>query len=289
MHRNIAWSALLAVTLFSGCVTTGSKNMETVVTDMHQRVNLLDTSMADSLARLNETTATLMARVSENEQQIRLLASLMEENQRKVDNLIKMLEELKKTLYRHWGLSYSPTPIPKTRPSTDSVVSESPEAAPSSASTVPADIAQPAGAEAAPPLREPDASETQDDGGSAFASAKAMYESEDYAGAIAAFTAFLDTYAKSPNRDKAQFWIAKSLLNQSEYSRAIVAFEVVRSNYPDSTYMAYALHNQAVAHYKLGERETAVALMEEVVANYPTSTAAEHASRDLESLRKGNP
>ncbi|MBL7648687.1 MAG: tetratricopeptide repeat protein [Candidatus Hydrogenedentes bacterium] len=287
MHRNIAWSALLAVTLFSGCVTTGSKNMETVVTDMHQRVNLLDTSMADSLARLNETTATLMARVSENEQQIRLLASLMEENQRKVDNLIKMLEDLKKTLYRHWGLSYSPTPIPKSRPSQEPAPVESPEAATSSASTVPAEIAQPAGAEAAPPLISEDKANADD--GNAFAAAKAMYESEDYAGAIAAFTAFLDTYAKSPNRDKAQFWIAKSLLNQSEYSRAIEAFEAVRSNYPDSSYMAYALHNQAVAHYKLGDRETAVALMEEVVANYPTSTAAEHASRDLESLRKGNP
>lgn len=280
MHRNITWSVLLAVTLFSGCVTTGSRNMETVVTDMHQRVDLLDAGMADSLNRLNENTATLMARVSENEQQIRLLTSMMEENQRKLDNLIKMFEDLKKTLYRYWGLSYTPTPIPKMKPSQTSSFVEPPTA---TSSTAPADIAQPAGAAAAPPLQGPES--TSGDDGSAYAAAKELYDGEDYEGAIKAFRAFLTDYPASAHRDKAQFWIGKSLLNQSEYSRAIEAFEVVRKDYPDSTYMAFALHNQAVAHYRLGERETAIALMEAVVANYPTSTASEHARRDLEQLR----
>lgn len=286
MHRNIAWLALVAVTLFSGCVTPVSKNMETVVADMHQRVDLLDTGMAASLAALNETTATLVARVNENEQQVRLLASLMEENQRKVDHLIEMLEELKKTLYRYWGLSYTPTPIPKVSPSGDTAKTYPPPEPPSSPSTVPADIAQPAGAEAAPPLQGPGAAGGDD--GAAYASAKERYDSEDYEGAITAFTEFLSAYPASTHRDKAQFWVGKSLLNQSEYSRAIQAFETVRRDFPDSTYMAFALHNQAVAHYRMGERETAVALMEEVVANYPTSTAAENARRDLEQLRSGN-
>ena len=259
--------------------------METVVTDMHQRVNLLDTGMADSLAQLNETTATLMARVSENEQQVRLLSSMMEENQRKLDNLIAMLEELKKTLYRYWGLSYTPTPIPKVTPRSDGADVVTPVAP--TPSTAPADTSQPAAAEAAPPLQEPGASGAED--GPAYASAKARYDSEDYQGAIAAFTEFLASFPASSHRDKAQFWVGKSLLNQSEYSRAIEAFETVRRDYPDSTYMAWTLHNQAVAHYKLGERETAVALMEEVVANFPTTTAAQDANRDLEQLRSGNP
>lgn len=252
------------------------------MTDMHQRVNLLDTGMADSLAQLNETTATLMARVSENEQQVRLLSSMMEENQRKLDNLIAMLEELKKTLYRYWGLSYTPTSIPKVTPRSDFAEPVAP-----SPSTAPADTSQPAAAEAAPPLQEPGVSTAED--GPAYASAKARYDSEDYQGAIAAFTEFLASYPASSHRDKAQFWIGKSLLNQSEYSRAIEAFETVRRDYSDSTYMAWTLHNQAVAHYKLGEKETAVALMEEVVASYPTTTAAQDANRDLEQLRSGNP
>ena len=275
---------MLAVTLFSGCVTTGSKNMETVVTDMHQRVNLLDAGMADSLAQLNETTAILMARVSENEQQVRLLSSMMEENQRKLDKLIAMLEELKKTLYRYWGLAYTPTPIPKVTPRSYGADVVTPDAP--SPPTVPADISQPAAAEAAPPLTGP---ETGMSDGPAYAAAKARYDSEDYQGAISAFSEFLASFPASTHRDKAQFWTGKSLLSQSEYSRAIEAFEVVRRDYPDSTYMAWTLHNQAVAHYKLGEREVAVALMEEVVANYPTTTAAQDASRDLEQLRGGNP
>lgn len=286
MHRNIAWPALLALTLVSGCVTTGSKNMETVVTDMHQRVNLLDSSMGDSLARLNETTATLMARVSENEQQVRALASMMEENQRKVDNLLKMLDELRRVLYRHWGLPYTPIQIPKSAPMAAPAAARTtpvPDVRPVSES--PAETTQPAGAEAAAPALTPP---TGGDDGSAYAAAKALYDQENYGDALASFTEFLDRYPESTHRDKAQFWVGKSLLNQSEYSKAIAAFQVIREGYPDSTYMAFALHNQAVAHFRLGDREKAVALMEEVVAKYPTSTASEHARRDLEQIRGAN-
>jgi tol-pal system protein YbgF len=211
---------------------------------------------------------------------------MMEENQRKLDNLIAMLEELKKTLYRYWGLPYTPTPIPKAIPRSDDAGVVAPVE--SASSTVPADVSQPAAAEAAPPLNDPAGTSGADDA-PAYAAAKARYDNEDYEGAIAAFTEFLSSFPASSHRDRAQFWIGKSLLNQSEYSRAIEAFETVRRDYPDSTYMAWTLHNQAVAHYKLGEREIAVTLMEEVVANYPTTTAAQDANRDLEQLRSGNP
>lgn len=265
--------ALGAVTLMPGCVSTGGRNMETVVTDMHQRVTLLDEGLEPSLAELNENAAALIQRVNENERQMRLLTSLIEENQHKIDNLLKMLADLRSTLYRHWGISETARPA---RSKTNGTGIE----------IVPPSGARSGGEEsaAAPPVvapSAPDATQDQD----AYNRAKDSYDQEDYAAAEQAFAAFVEDYPRSSQRHKAQFWLGKSLLNQSEYSRAIRAFEVLRRDYPDSSYMAFALHNQAVGHFRLGEQDEAIALMEEVVANYPTSTAAAHAERDLKQLR----
>ncbi len=266
--------ALGAVTLMPGCVSTGGRNMETVVTDMHQRVTLLDEGLEPSLAELNENAAALIQRVNENERQMRLLTSLIEENQHKIDNLLKMLADLKSTLYRHWGISESVRPprgstsgtgieiVPPTRSNSDG-----------------GDTAA-----AAPPVVVPSESASSGDL-EVYNRAKEHYDQEDYAASESAFSAFLQDYPRSDQRHKAQFWLGKTLLNQSEYSRAIRAFEVLRRDFPDSSYMAFALHNQAVGHFRLGERDEAIALMEEVVANYPTSTAAAHAERDLKQLR----
>ena len=264
--------ALGAVTLMPGCVSTGGRNMETVVTDMHQRVTLLDEGLEPSLAELNENAAALIQRVNENERQMRLLTSLIEENQHKIDNLLMMLADLKSTLYRHWGISESARPA---RGSTNGTGIEI--VPPTRSNSEGGDSAA-----AAPPVVAPSASAGDQD---AYNQAKTQYDQEDYAAAEAAFSAFLEDYPRSAQRHKAQFWLGKTLLNQSEYSRAIRAFEVLRRDYPESSYMAFALHNQAVGHFRLGERDEAVALMEEVVANYPTSTAASHAERDLKQLR----
>lgn len=275
MHKNIAWLTLLSVILISGCATTGSRQMETVVADMHQRVSILDRDLEPSLNKLNENAADLIARVNENDRQIRLLQSLMEENQHKIDHLLKMLDDLKRALYRHWGLNPGPAMTVPPAGGRVRVVPPVQTGAP----------ARPGGPSPdAPPPPEASAPSIVGDQ-VAYAAAKEHYDNEDYAGALSVFSRFLDDYKASDLRHQAQFWIGKSYLNQSEYTKAIQAFETIRRDYPDSSYMAYALHNQAVAHFRLGERDTAIALMEEVMANYPTSTAAESARRDLKQLR----
>lgn len=261
---------LLAPALISGCISTGSRQMETVVTDMNQRVTTLDRDLEASITELNEKAAALIARVNENERQVRLLHSMMEENQHKIDKLLRMLYELKVTLYRHWGLD--PGPAMETSPRASGVRIE-PPSRPVSGDT--AASAPPVDAAAAPPIGD----------AAAYADAKQLYDDEDYGAAQAAFSAFLQEFPVSEHRHKAEFWRGKCLLNQSEYTEAIRAFETLRRDYPESSYMAFALHNQAVAHFRLGEKETAVALMEEVVANYPSSTAADHARRDLKQLQ----
>lgn len=274
---------LLAAVVISGCVGTGSKQFETVVTDMHERVTTLDRDLEGSIAALNEKTAALIARVDDNERQVRLLNSLMEENQHKIDKLLRMLDELKRTLYRHWGLDPGPAAA-TTTPSRGGAVTIEPPSRPISSGGGGARSSrdtrdEPSEGALAPPI----AANPGDD--TAYADAKKLYDAEEFGAARAAFTTFLQDYPNSEHRHKAQFWIGKCHLNESEYTKAIEAFELVRRNYPESAYMAFALHNQAVAHFRRGERETAVAMMEEVVANYPTTTAADHARRDLDQLQ----
>lgn len=248
------------------------------MSDMNQRVTILDRELETSLNQLNENTAALLARVNENERQVRLLQSLMAENQHKIDQLLKMVDDLKRILYRHWGID--PGPPLKISPSRNTVQIEAPHPSasglPSSDSSAAAPRIAPQPSPSAPPVVADDA---------AYAAAKEQYDNENYSAAQAAFSSFLGDYGNSSLRHQAQFWLGKCYLNQSEYTKAIQAFEVIRRDYPESAYMAFALHNQAVAHFRLGERDTAIALMEEVVANYPTSTAADHARRDLQQLR----
>lgn len=278
VQQTFLWAlvALAVSASISGCVSTGGRNMETVVTDMHQRVTLLDEGLEPSLAKLNATAAALIQRVDENERQVKILTSLVEENQHKLDKLLKMLSDLRATLYRHWGLT-----LPATRTSAGS--------GSSGIQIVPPERSQPAPADreiddaSAPPVIAPSVESRGDT--QAYVAAKDLYDQEDYGAAEAAFTEFLRNFPQSEEGHKAQFWLGKCLLNQSEYSRAIRAFEGLRRDYPDSSYMAFALHNQAVGHFRLGERNEAIGLMEAVVANYPTSTAAEHAARDLKQLR----
>ena len=271
----ILWFALASVALLPGCASNGSRNMETVVTDMHQRVTLLEEGLEPSLASLNEKAAALIQRVNENERQVRVLTSLIEENQHKLDNLLKMLSDLRATLYRHWGLSLGPSTTPsKSRNSGIEIIPpQRTEAERPSEDR----IASPA---AAPPLKQAGPGSAE-----AYAAAKVLYDQEDFSGAESAFEGFLKAYPRSEQAHMARFWLGKCFLNMSQYSRAIKEFEALRRDYPDSAYIAFALHNQAVSHYQLGERNTAIALMEAVVENYPTTTAADDARRDLQQLR----
>jgi tol-pal system protein YbgF len=249
--------------------------METVVTDMHERVTLLDKELEPSLAALNENAAALIQRVNENERQVRLLTSLIEENQHKLDNLLKMISDLRTTLYRHWGLN---VPVTGTSGTGDGI-----RIVPPVVEEAPDEPNRTATSEGAPPL-----SPTPTDAGEgrqAYSDAKGLYDNEEFAAAEGAFASFMKNYPRSTQGHKAQFWLGKCLLSQSQYSRAITAFETLRREYPESSYMAFALHNQAVGHFRLGEKNTAIALMEEVVDNYPSSTAADHAARDLKQLR----
>jgi len=110
MTRQFRWFTVCAVAMVliaAGCATPGGDQMQTTIYDTHQRMVKLDKELGDSVGRLNETTATLLARVDESDQQTRTLRGLIEENQQKLDSISKEMRDMRTTLYRHWGLTVS--------------------------------------------------------------------------------------------------------------------------------------------------------------------------------------
>jgi len=105
--RWLALCAVAAILLAAGCETTGGNQLQTTVYDTHRRMVKLDKELEESVGRLNESTANLLARVDESDQQTRTLRGLIEENQQKLDTLSKELRDMRTTLYRHWGLTVS--------------------------------------------------------------------------------------------------------------------------------------------------------------------------------------
>ncbi|MFA7691946.1 MAG: tetratricopeptide repeat protein [Candidatus Hydrogenedentales bacterium] len=96
----------LAVVLFvSGCETPGGSSTQTIIHDTHARMVKLDKELGSSITQLNESSATLNARIDANDEQTRSLRGMLEENQRKLDMLSRELTDMKTTLYRHWNLS----------------------------------------------------------------------------------------------------------------------------------------------------------------------------------------
>ena len=112
--KNYYWFMLAAIIVITGilpgCETMGGNQMQTTVYDMHRRMVKLDRELDSSVSRLNESTATLIARTDQSDQQTRMLQGLLEENQAKLDALTRELASMKTTLYRHWNLTTSGAP-----------------------------------------------------------------------------------------------------------------------------------------------------------------------------------
>ncbi|HEO71640.1 MAG TPA: hypothetical protein ENN80_10285, partial [Candidatus Hydrogenedentes bacterium] len=96
-YRRIGIVAAVAgvAVVMSGCSTTGGgSQLENTVYDTHRRMVKLDTGLEGSVTKLNETTAELIARVNQSDQQVRTLQGIAEENQVKIDRLQQTLDNL---------------------------------------------------------------------------------------------------------------------------------------------------------------------------------------------------
>jgi tol-pal system protein YbgF len=237
----------------------------------------LDKNLESTISKLNQTTAELVARVNESDQQTRRLKTMIEENQVKLDALTRNLNELTQAIYRQYGLTGStPTgmpgaviePPPPTLFSGGETGNPEPYVAPSAPTAVPRTV-------------------TEAEARTQYELAFNTYKTENYDQALLDFGAFIQRFPQSQLMPNARFFKGRCYLKQENYLEAIQEFKVVQNNYPTSSKVPVAMQNHAVALSRLGQSAEAIRLLEEVVDNYPFSPAAEQAKYDLKKL-KGN-
>lgn len=278
----------------AGCSTTagGASQKDSTIFDTHRRVVKLEQDLGGSIQKLNETSAELIARVDQNDNEMRRLRSMVEENQVKLDNIASVLLELRSTIYRQWNISTGSSFVAPgsgfegevtIEPPAGGELTQTPQGgsanlSPTSSASAPV-VTQPVTATtAAPTVSAPG------DPKVAYQQAQKAYANEDYAGALAQFDSFTQQFPQDDLGANAQFWKAKCYLKLSQYRRAIQEFEVMRVNHPSNTKIPFAMYNQAVAHSNLSESTQANALLQQVVASYPNSPAADEAKAALQQL-----
>ena len=327
VNRLLRSTLILAVaTGLAGCFGGGGGNQfENTVYDTYRRVASLDKNLQSSVTQLNETTATLLTRVDESDQQLRNVQGVLEENQAKLVSLEKKLDSLTNIIYREQGRSLLPgappagmppagppsevgvggtygpaVAAPGVAPSTPPGVTPAPATSPAAPATVPGPASQPQ----EPPPLEPvavgpqapaTATTTPPSTGSAdtdYLAAQKSYARQDYQAALDQFGAFLQKYPLSMQAQNAQFWRAKSFQALERYEEAIAEYNRLRDSYPTgpgdnpaNSKVPSAMHQQAVCHARLGQTERAIELFKQVIRDFPNSPAAVQATEDLQHIK----
>ena len=100
---------LIVLIVLSGCQSAagggGGDQMRSTVYATHRLVQNMDRNLTAAVARLNETSAELVARIDASDRESRTLLSAVEENQVKLELLQRRLNEFMVTLYAHLELS----------------------------------------------------------------------------------------------------------------------------------------------------------------------------------------
>lgn len=283
--------------LSSSCGTTGGKQVETVIYDMHRRV----TKMDKNFDNINTTFADLSVRLDNADQSMRELKSVVEETQIKLNQLSKELSDLKTTLYKHLNLTVSsnvPQPTtPFPRETTANVEILPPTLPPSPTTNVPPSTSTTEQVQSASSQKTttqtqlaeaPDRIETAPSPNpeNQFQEALNAYTNGRYDESLKKFDEFIKQNPLHLKTPDALYWKAKCLLNLSKYEEAIKEFDTLKTNFPNHNKVPIALQNEAVAYSKLGQYDKAKALLREIIEKYPTTPAAEQAKSDLGKLEK---
>ena len=286
MRISRAWGGLLVgvMLLTAGCASTGGGQLENTIYDSHRRIVKLDQGLEGSVSKLNETTAELIARVNQSDQEMRTLRSMLEENQVKLETIQRTVDNLAMTLHQQFNLSppaSAGAPGFHTGPSEVEVrgvrVSPPPETVPRPTT------GRPDGAPSLPDSRSSDL--VSGDYEADYQRAQKSYANEDYALALQQFDAYLQRYPNTELCANAQFWKGYCYYNLGNHDEAIAEFERLRANFPADDKVPFGMHIQAMAHKQLGQTQRAIALLKEVVGQYPDTAAGVRSKTELEKLQ----
>ena len=146
-----AWAGSLAVVclVLTGCMTPQQQDeVNNAIFATHKIARNLERDLGDTVEQLNTTTAELIARVDQTDQQTRQLQAVAEENQVKMDALQKKLDELARVLYDQYGLTvpsgYGSSRVNVTVPGSDAdLVDATPTPGATASTTPPTTVGQP--------------------------------------------------------------------------------------------------------------------------------------------------
>ncbi|MEZ5998826.1 MAG: tol-pal system protein YbgF [Hyphomonas sp.] len=121
------------------------------------------------------------------------------------------------------------------------------------------------------------------DAGPLFAAAKAKLIQFDYAGAEAAFRAFIDQFADDPQAGEAHYWLAEALYQQKAYADSGAAYTTMIRSYPDDPRAPDALVKLARAMRLIGDKEKACLALDTLPKRYPSASGV---TRDLAAVER---
>jgi tol-pal system protein YbgF len=120
----------------------------------------------------------------------------------------------------------------------------------------------------------------------AYDNAQNLFKKGDYAKAVDAFSAFLQTYPGSTLAANAQYWIGISHFNLKDFKNAQAAQESLIKLYPESNKLPDALLAIGSIQIEQADNGSARNTLEDIIAKYPGTEAAAKARTRLQSLRR---
>ena len=125
------------------------------------------------------------------------------------------------------------------------------------------------------------------DAGALFSEAKSRLLRFDYAGAEAAFTAFLDQFSDDPQAGAAQYWLAETLYQQDEYAASGQAYTKMIRTYPEDALAPEALAKMARSMRLIGDTRKACGALDLLASQYPDASGVTKNLAASERVRAG--
>lgn len=125
------------------------------------------------------------------------------------------------------------------------------------------------------------------DAGPLFAEAKSRLLQFDYAGAEAAFRAFLTQFGNDPQAGEAQYWLAEVLYQQEAYAESGAAYTDMIRTYPDDPRAPEALAKLARSMRLVGDTQQACNALNLLPQRYPNASGVTKNLAAGERVRSG--
>jgi tol-pal system protein YbgF len=119
----------------------------------------------------------------------------------------------------------------------------------------------------------------------AFESAYALYKSEKYQNAAAAFRDFLKNFPQSVHEANVHYWMGNAYFLLKDYKNSINSYQLLIEKYQDHPRVQEAMLNTADCQLSLNNKTAAKKTLKQLISQFPGSDASEKAKKRLASIK----